>query len=199
MPSRARSAQRHWSARSALCRARTATRFDIAREGYVSLLGGARPVSTADTPHMVRARRDLLASGVLARVTDAVVRAATACVSSERPGRADRRRRRDRRAPRRRARCASGPIRSRHRRVQARGPGGRSRPPAHVRGGRRRLEAAARARFDRRARHVRLRASKCSGVLARADSRRCLGGRDSRRRSTSTNWSSRSGCSPSTP
>ena len=61
-------------------------RFDIAREGYVSLLGGARPVSSADTPHMVRARRELLASGVLARVTDAVVRAATACVSPNGPG-----------------------------------------------------------------------------------------------------------------
>jgi len=60
--------------------------FDVAREGYVSLLGGAGPVSTGDTPHMVRARRDLLASGVLACVTDAVVRAAISSVPPDAPG-----------------------------------------------------------------------------------------------------------------
>ena len=86
MPSRARSAQRHWSARQRALSCSNGHRFDIAREGYVSLLGGAGPVSTADTPHMVRARRDLLASGALAWVTDAVVRAATSSVSPNGPG-----------------------------------------------------------------------------------------------------------------
>jgi len=50
-------------------------RFDVARQGYVSLLPGDARTGTADTAQMVRAREELLASGEYGPLTDAVVRA----------------------------------------------------------------------------------------------------------------------------
>jgi len=38
-------------------------RFDVAREGYVNLLGGSPQTGTADTPAMVAARGAFLAGG----------------------------------------------------------------------------------------------------------------------------------------
>lgn len=49
--------------------------FDVARQGYVNLLGAGQP-GTADTAGMVRARAELLGSGVYAPLADAVAAAA---------------------------------------------------------------------------------------------------------------------------
>lgn len=49
--------------------------FDVARQGYVNLHGGPQP-GTADTADMVRARADLLGSGVYSPLAAAVVTAA---------------------------------------------------------------------------------------------------------------------------
>lgn len=45
--------------------------FDVARQGYVNLLGAAQP-GTADTPAMVAARADFLAGGWFAPLADGV-------------------------------------------------------------------------------------------------------------------------------
>jgi 23S rRNA (guanine745-N1)-methyltransferase len=50
-------------------------RFDVARQGYVSLLAGDARTGTADTASMVAAREELLTSGEYAPLTDEVVRA----------------------------------------------------------------------------------------------------------------------------
>jgi len=59
--------------------------FDVAREGYVSLLAGSGSVSTGDTPQMVRARRDFLGTGHYSLIADAVVQA-VGHVDAEVPG-----------------------------------------------------------------------------------------------------------------
>lgn len=51
--------------------------FDSARQGYVSLVGGGTTVK-GDSPAMVRARRDFLASGAFQPIAQAVVEAASA-------------------------------------------------------------------------------------------------------------------------
>lgn len=51
--------------------------FDVARQGYVSMLSGRRPPS-GDTPEMVAARERFLAGGHFAPLRDAVVEAAVA-------------------------------------------------------------------------------------------------------------------------
>lgn len=51
-------------------------RFDVARQGYVSLLPGDARTGTADTATMVAARAELFASGEYAPLTRAVVAAA---------------------------------------------------------------------------------------------------------------------------
>jgi 23S rRNA (guanine745-N1)-methyltransferase len=51
-------------------------RFDVARQGYVSLLAGDAHTGTADTAAMVAARADLLGSGEYAELTQAVADAA---------------------------------------------------------------------------------------------------------------------------
>jgi 23S rRNA (guanine745-N1)-methyltransferase len=50
-------------------------RFDVARQGYVSLLTGDARTGTADTAQMVGAREEFLSSGEYGPLTDAVVRA----------------------------------------------------------------------------------------------------------------------------
>jgi 23S rRNA (guanine745-N1)-methyltransferase len=50
-------------------------RFDVARQGYVSLLPGDARTGTADTAEMVGTREGFLASGEYGPLTDAVVRA----------------------------------------------------------------------------------------------------------------------------
>jgi 23S rRNA (guanine745-N1)-methyltransferase len=47
-------------------------RFDVARQGYASLLAGDAHTGTADTAEMVAARADFLAGGEYAALTDAV-------------------------------------------------------------------------------------------------------------------------------
>lgn len=54
-------------------------RFDVARQGYVSLLAGDARTGTADTAAMVAARVEFLASGEYAGLTDAVAKAVAAC------------------------------------------------------------------------------------------------------------------------
>ncbi len=49
-------------------------RFDVARQGYVNLLGAAAP-KNADTPPMLEARAQLLASGAFAPIAAAVATA----------------------------------------------------------------------------------------------------------------------------
>jgi len=48
---------------------------DVAREGYVNLLGGHRAPGTADAPDMVRAREAFLASGRYRPIADEIARA----------------------------------------------------------------------------------------------------------------------------
>jgi 23S rRNA (guanine745-N1)-methyltransferase len=50
-------------------------RFDVARQGYVSLLPGDARAGTADTAQMVTARVDLLGSGAFSPLTEAVATA----------------------------------------------------------------------------------------------------------------------------
>ncbi|HEX8496861.1 MAG TPA: rRNA (guanine-N1)-methyltransferase, partial [Actinomycetales bacterium] len=49
--------------------------YDVARQGYVNLLGAAAP-GTADTADMVRAREQFLGAGHYARLSDLVAEAA---------------------------------------------------------------------------------------------------------------------------
>jgi 23S rRNA (guanine745-N1)-methyltransferase len=56
--------------------------FDIARQGYVSLLPAGTPGGGGDTAAMVRARRDFLAAGHFAPIAAAVAAAAAAAVAS---------------------------------------------------------------------------------------------------------------------
>ncbi|WP_181958472.1 putative RNA methyltransferase [Nonomuraea diastatica] len=58
--------------------------FDVARQGYVSLLVGSRPPGTADTAAMVAARADFLDAGHYAPLADAVADAVRAHMT--RPG-----------------------------------------------------------------------------------------------------------------
>lgn len=60
--------------------------FDVARQGYVNLLPGRANSSTADTPQMVRARREFLDAGHFAPIGQAVVAAARASVPDEMAG-----------------------------------------------------------------------------------------------------------------
>ncbi|WP_369200569.1 putative RNA methyltransferase [Streptomyces sp. PU-14G] len=50
--------------------------FDVARQGYVSLLSGAKRTVNADSAAMVRARTEFLAAGHYGPLTDALARAA---------------------------------------------------------------------------------------------------------------------------
>ncbi|MBM9476271.1 methyltransferase domain-containing protein [Nakamurella flavida] len=50
-------------------------RFDVARQGYVALLGPGARTDTGDSADMVAARVDLLGSGAYAPIVDAVVQA----------------------------------------------------------------------------------------------------------------------------
>ncbi|HWF81833.1 MAG TPA: methyltransferase domain-containing protein [Streptosporangiaceae bacterium] len=59
----------------------TGHNFDIARSGYVSLLGGP-PKYQGDTPAMVTARRDFLAAGHFAGLADTLAEAAAISVTS---------------------------------------------------------------------------------------------------------------------
>lgn len=56
--------------------------FDIARQGYVSLLAGARATS-GDDAAMVQSRKSLLATGVYAPIRDAVARLAVAAAPAD--------------------------------------------------------------------------------------------------------------------
>ncbi|MEV0582844.1 putative RNA methyltransferase [Nonomuraea sp. NPDC050310] len=56
--------------------------FDVARQGYVSLLAGSQPPGTADTPAMVAARAAFLAAGHYAPLARAVA-ATVAALSPE--------------------------------------------------------------------------------------------------------------------
>jgi len=58
-------------------------RFDVARQGYVSLLPGDAHTGTADTAAMVAAREEFLGSGAYDPLTDAVVRAVVDAVESD--------------------------------------------------------------------------------------------------------------------
>ncbi|GAA3310313.1 hypothetical protein GCM10020219_015770 [Nonomuraea dietziae] len=49
--------------------------FDVARQGYVSLLTGSQAPGTADSPAMVAARADFLAAGHYAPLADALAKA----------------------------------------------------------------------------------------------------------------------------
>jgi len=60
--------------------------FDVAREGYVNLLGGGAHASTADTPAMVAARREFLAAGYFRPISEAVTTAARAATEPDAPG-----------------------------------------------------------------------------------------------------------------
>ncbi len=57
--------------------------FDIARQGYVSLLTGSAVPGTADTPSMVAARADFLAAGHYAPLADRLAARCTAAGRSE--------------------------------------------------------------------------------------------------------------------
>ena len=52
--------------------------FDVARQGYVNLLGRGTPPN-ADTPDMVAARRRFLDAGHFEPISDAIARAVTGC------------------------------------------------------------------------------------------------------------------------
>jgi len=54
--------------------------FDVARQGYVNMLGGARAPGTADTPEMVRARAEFLAAGHYAPLAERVAATARSAV-----------------------------------------------------------------------------------------------------------------------
>ena len=58
-------------------------RFDVARQGYVSLLPGDARTGSADTAAMVGAREEFLRSGEYAPLTDAVVRTVAQAVGAE--------------------------------------------------------------------------------------------------------------------
>jgi 23S rRNA (guanine745-N1)-methyltransferase len=60
-------------------RCRNGHSFDIARQGYASLVAGVRPTSGDDAP-MVQARRRVLETGIYAPIVAEVVRVATAPV-----------------------------------------------------------------------------------------------------------------------
>jgi len=60
-------------------------RFDVARQGYASLLAGDAHTGTADTAQMVAARSDFLAGGEYAGLTEAVADAAQNAVPDQ-PG-----------------------------------------------------------------------------------------------------------------
>lgn len=72
----------------ALARAGTSLRcgtghsFDIARQGYVSLLPAGTPAGAGDTAAMVRARRDFLAAGHFAPIAAALAAAAAAAAAA---------------------------------------------------------------------------------------------------------------------
>ncbi|MGW7446705.1 putative RNA methyltransferase [Kitasatospora sp. NPDC054795] len=59
--------------------------FDLAKQGYVSLLAGDAHTGTGDTAGMVAARADFLAAGHYRPIAEALARAASAVVSGE-PG-----------------------------------------------------------------------------------------------------------------
>ena len=67
-------------------RCATGHRFDLARQGYLNLLG-SRPPAHADTAAMVAARGRFLASGAYAPVADALVAAARAGLAAARSSR----------------------------------------------------------------------------------------------------------------
>lgn len=56
--------------------------FDIARQGHVNLLAGARPVAAADTAEMVAARSRFLAAGHYGEIAAAVAQAAADSVAT---------------------------------------------------------------------------------------------------------------------
>jgi 23S rRNA (guanine745-N1)-methyltransferase len=60
--------------------------YDIARQGYVNLLGGGAGAGTADTAPMVAARGVFLAAGYFAPVLDALARAVEAALREDVPG-----------------------------------------------------------------------------------------------------------------
>ncbi|MFC4111490.1 putative RNA methyltransferase [Nonomuraea zeae] len=57
--------------------------FDVARQGYVSLLVGSRPPGTADSAAMVAARAAFLDAGHYAPLTAAVAESVRACTGAE--------------------------------------------------------------------------------------------------------------------
>ncbi|MFF2547956.1 putative RNA methyltransferase [Kitasatospora sp. NPDC058063] len=59
--------------------------FDLAKQGYVSLLAGDAHTGTGDTAEMVAARADFLAAGHYRPIAEALARAASAVVAGE-PG-----------------------------------------------------------------------------------------------------------------
>jgi 23S rRNA (guanine745-N1)-methyltransferase len=60
--------------------------FDVARQGYVSLLPGDAQTGTADTSEMVRARAALLAAGHFQSIADALAEQAATLAPRQRPG-----------------------------------------------------------------------------------------------------------------
>jgi len=60
--------------------------FDVAREGYVSLLAGNALTSSADTPEMIASRESFLSAGHYAPVRDAVARLLGRTLAEEAPG-----------------------------------------------------------------------------------------------------------------
>jgi 23S rRNA (guanine745-N1)-methyltransferase len=59
--------------------------FDVARQGYVSLLPGDAHTGTADSAAMVSARREFLAAGHYSFVADALAATCRRCVPADRP------------------------------------------------------------------------------------------------------------------
>ncbi|MEV0386537.1 putative RNA methyltransferase [Nonomuraea sp. NPDC050643] len=57
--------------------------FDVARQGYVSLLVGSRPPGTADSPAMVAARAEFLDRGHYAPLADAIAETVRAHVTGQ--------------------------------------------------------------------------------------------------------------------
>lgn len=60
--------------------------FDVARQGYVSLLPGNAQTGSADTAEMVRAREEVLAGGHLEAVAQALSQRAASMVAADDPG-----------------------------------------------------------------------------------------------------------------
>lgn len=60
--------------------------FDLAKQGYVSLLAGDAHTGTGDTAEMVAARADFLAAGHYRPIAEALAREATAVVTGESDG-----------------------------------------------------------------------------------------------------------------